>query len=783
MTTHKKLISKITLLLFLVFFFFFNTSPNTLSAGIYKVLDRSYKKNDTISNNKSIVHSKSENQTETTKDSLEIKDSLNSKQTFEKKSEQAILPENETKTNSISDVVIKIDNNEYYYLKDNLQFEGETYLFFTADSPQAVAQIKVYPKSKGSPIKNFKLLELDEYKILDSLVFIDNEYYTGRIRFNNLIEAKYPSLIFNYSDNEAGFINKEIKLMPYFTPKFTYDDSSAELFRGEEKSIVIGGENLFNIKISADWKRSNSIEYRLIRDGRNLRLSVRADKTGKLKLPLELKTNNPIINEEGEVTQTLQTINFEFNVKPSRLVFVNTDKEYVFFEQDRRQSEEIRIDYHSNFELKKNYRIEDKQEPGGTLIAEIFIKSITSDNKVLADIKTYDLHRIKDGYLYIKDGSRTMFMTNFNIVNKPEISKIEILREGGDWTSSLNVYPGEKIEVKIEGNGLYDAEITFDGCNQNKDSVRVSDKVIFYDVSIPIDIPRKKIMVFLNKNITSHELMVREYKRPADLEFVEINYGTRNYAITNKHFNQAVFYDKTIKDINIVFNSDKIDYKNKLYGKQYLTIEIRILDDKNKLLDLQTISNIVVCPGESSPRHAFYGDSDCKQQSIRINDHLLRKTYNLDAFSQIIITIKHNENHYSKGGKTQKASIFVERKIGFDIMVSFPAGLLVKEFSESGIGNLSGISTSVLAEISFYDPNRIGAKKPYKFGVGFIALNAFNFGESENIKRDIGIVSIAVIEPIRGNAKFSVPIYFGVGYLLKENDFFAIFGPGIRLHF
>ncbi|MFO8067999.1 MAG: hypothetical protein R6U11_10500 [Bacteroidales bacterium] len=88
-----------------------------------------------------------------------------------------------------------------------------------------------------------------------------------------------------------------------------------------------------------------------------------------------------------------------------------------------------------------------------------------------------------------------------------------------------------------------------------------------------------------------------------------------------------------------------------------------------------------------------------------------------------------------------------------------------------------------MAEISFYDPNRIGSKRPYKIGAGFIALNAFNFADSENIKRDIGLVTIGVIEPIRSTSKFSVPIYFGLGYLLIENDFFAIFGPGIRLNF
>jgi len=155
----------------------------------------------------------------------------------------------------------------------------------------------------------------------------------------------------------------------------------------------------------------------------------------------------------------------------------------------------------------------------------------------------------------------------------------------------------------------------------------------------------------------------------------------------------------------------------------------------------------------------------------------------LDAFSRIAITVKHNENRYNSPIKERRINIFLERTRNFDIMVSFPTGLLVKEFQKSGIGNLSGISTSVLAEISFYDPQRIGQKRPYKIGAGFIALNAFNFRESPDIQRDIGIVVIGSLEPVRSNAKFAFPIYLGMGYLLDESDFFAIFGPGIRLQF
>ncbi|MFN6946799.1 MAG: hypothetical protein ACK4ND_17765, partial [Cytophagaceae bacterium] len=117
------------------------------------------------------------------------------------------------------------------------------------------------------------------------------------------------------------------------------------------------------------------------------------------------------------------------------------------------------------------------------------------------------------------------------------------------------------------------------------------------------------------------------------------------------------------------------------------------------------------------------------------------------------------------------------------MQVSFPAGLFVKRFNQEGFGNLSGISTAVLAQLSFYDPERIGRLRPYKVGAGFIALNAFNFSDDPNVTRDIGVVVIGSLLPIRRDSKFSIPLYAGGGYLLKNSSWFIIFGPGIQFNF
>ncbi len=685
--------------------------------------------------------------------------------------------------NTIKDVSLRIEDIEYFFSRDGLSYNDEPHLFFRISKGNPVAEIRVYPLVEQTPIKNLQLLPSSDFALIDSLVFVNNDHYRARVRFADLMETSFPSLIFSYINEHGVSINHEIQLFPYFITTLFPEEEVVELFQGEEKSIDIPGNNVFNLYIDGLWHEKGPLEYRLQRSGQNLRLSVKANRTGTHLLHIPLQTIRPFIGLNGLLTFHPDPLELSFNVKPSRLQFVNTDKEFIYFDADRRRREEVRLDHHPNFQLNKTYRVENRQEAGGRLIAEVHTKSYTSDNKVLADLITYDLHRTSSGYLYIKDNNRTFFMTNFNIVSRPEITNIEILRPGEDWTTNRNVYPGETVEVKIEGEGLLDVDIRFDGCRQEQDSDRMSDRALFFTVEVPVNIPRRQIMLFKNREATQHELLVREPQRPASFDFISINYGEGDTKFTDKKLNKPVFYGETIKDVSILFDPEAIDKGESLYGKQYIHIEVRLLDENNRLIDLQNINNIVVCPGESSPRDAFYRGNDCNAPIINLNEHLLRNTYLLDAFSQIVITIRHDESKYNTSVQSKRVHIFLERKYSFDVMVSFPAGLLVKQFGSSGIGNLSGISTSVLAELSFYDNTRLGRKKPYKFGAGFIALNAFNFSESQDVQRDIGLVVIATIEPVRSSAKFSVPIYFGTGYLLKEQDFFAIFGPGIRLHF
>jgi hypothetical protein len=113
--------------------------------------------------------------------------------------------------------------------------------------------------------------------------------------------------------------------------------------------------------------------------------------------------------------------------------------------------------------------------------------------------------------------------------------------------------------------------------------------------------------------------------------------------------------------------------------------------------------------------------------------------------------------------------------------VSFPAGLLTKRFNQEGFGTLSGVSMAIIAQFSFYHPRRIAKFRPFKFGAGFLALNAFNFSENSN-NRDVGVVVLGSLYPLQGKArKLSFPLFLGAGYFLSEKQFFYLLGPGIRV--
>lgn len=243
-----------------------------------------------------------------------------------------------------------------------------------------------------------------------------------------------------------------------------------------------------------------------------------------------------------------------------------------------------------------------------------------------------------------------------------------------------------------------------------------------------------------------------------------------------------VLYNGAINDVTFSFDGNVIDELEQLYGKQFLQIEIRIFDENNVLREQQLIGSIEVCPKEKSPRFFIYENGEgCMNEPISINRYLTNKTHTLRNWTKIEFIVSHRKNLYNGRGHTQQFQIIKEKRVTFDVDLSIPAGLLIKKIGEDGFPGLSGVSLSMLAQFSFYKKGEIQRLRPYKIGAGFIAQNAFNFNEDAD--RDLGVLIMGSVYPIKTGRKISFPLYAGFGYFLNDERFFYLIGPGIQINF
>ena len=684
----------------------------------------------------------------------------------------------------IKDIELQLDSASFSAANNTVSWQGQNYIGIQSSESAPLCRIKIHV-NKHSPIEKIYLNPTNSFQIIDSAKKSNDSIYTCAIIFSDLIYGNPPTLRFLVTVNHKEEL-QSYPILPIFNVSVSYNGLE-DGFEEEEKTIEIPVKNAFNIYTDNFWVFNDDYDYKVTHTPQSLIIKIKPHTLGISQLVLSLKTFKPImLDHTGQLTTDIPILKIPFNVKANNLYYINFDKKVIYQDPESRGSEEITADYNSALQLRKVYRVEDN-ESDGNLIAELFTIAQVQNgsvSKIICRIKPYAIHKAIEGYLYIKDGGKARFVTNIDILEKPKITNVSVMRNGDVWTSNLAVYPGEELGVKIEGKGLMNAKFGFDDLTLvSEDTAKSSDEAMYYNVIVPVKIGVKSASVTMNGKPSSYEFNVKEYQKPAELDFVSVNYGAQNINAGSDKLNKPIMWNQIITDINLVFNGSKIDEGGKLYGKQYINIEVKLFNSNNDLIEIQQIDDVVVCPGDNSPRKQFYDLGDCQKGSINLNDYLVHKTYKLDPFTQIQITIKHDESKYSSKGYTRKINIILTRQTHFDIQVAFPAGLIVKNFKESGYGSLSGISTSVLAQMNFYDPTRIGKLRPYSVGAGFIALNAFNFSSTADAARDLGIVVLGSITPVNKNAKFSIPIYFGGGYLLKASAWFVVLGPGLQVNF
>ncbi|RSK43922.1 hypothetical protein [Hymenobacter rigui] len=686
----------------------------------------------------------------------------------------------------LRDLSLRTDTTRYSLSHNTVQVQGEPQLYFYYRQDDETAELLVYPETPGRA--GLRLQRSADFTLLDSLTPVDGaQYYRAKLRFKDLGSNKFLSLTFRQPSDSVGFAprSETVKLLPVTRTTLEFRPADTELFVGEEKVFELSSNNAKNIRVTPEWTRGQDIDYRLEQEKGVLRLHVLPNALGTRQLTLRPQTERPFLTDNNRrVTYALPSIRQEFTVKASRLRFLSVDKkEITLDENSRRKGVELILDNGRTFDLKRTYRIEDQEEAGGALIAELFTRQYLTNDRVLCWLRVYNTHRQTESYLYIKENDLAKYITNFNISPKTTINAVSVRHRGGDWTTNTTVNPGETVDVRLEGESLTRGRFHFEDVQviPSDSSIR-SDAAVVYRVKVPITIDKKRITIFNTGQPTGQSLAVREFQRPHPLDFVGVTFGEAPRPVTR--LNGPVLYDRTIRDVVFSFNASAIDTEQQLYGKQYLTFDIRTQNAKGELIEMRTVDNVVICPDGNSVRAAFYQDKQCQVGNISLNSLLnSRKTYDLDDWSTIIITVRHTQSQYSEPGFSQKLELVLQRRMKFDIDVSFPGGLLTKYPGQSSYTSFGGISLAMLGQLSFYHPEKINRLRPYKVGAGFVALNAFNLTNSSNkeASRDLGLVIIGSISPTRRDAKLTFPLYLGGGYLLSEGKPFILLGPGIGL--
>lgn len=626
-----------------------------------------------------------------------------------------------------------------------------------------------------APIADFALLPSAEYQIIDSMQMAGAEFFF-KLRFRDIIASRFLKLVFRAN----GGI-ETVDLDPFSDATVELRLQSDRLYIGEQKEFELFCSIPNNILPSKHWEETELYDYYIsLRNGIPT-LSVLPKKLGVLNCTFDIQLRQPV--RVNGIAQRTVSVRRAFSVEKSNIVFLNFDmSEYVLTPEARTNGIKTLIDNNIEFKPGYTYRITNSDKKDGeVLIGEVSVPKKINRGKSEAILKLYNYHDRKSGYLYIKDVDDAVFITNFTVRPETSVQNVFIQRSDGIWRLDNIVYPGETVRVKLEGTSLLGEPIVFDGgIKATLDSLLSDDSKLIFSVNVPKDVFAKKQEILKNKVPSGRFLEINEIQKPRDFDFITIDYGDGKKRIAD--ITKPLMCRKNLDYLSITFNNNKIDELADLHGKQYFSIKVLMFDKNKKLIESTEVGPICVCPGTNSVRTDHYDHSDCSPELIELNTDLYNHTANLDDWSSVILEVKHIASKYQDPPISQKIEIILERKINYDLDLSFPTGLLTKEFGHNAqnLNNFSGISLAMVAQLSFYQKNKIAKYRPYKIGMGFLAFNMFSMSAAVE-ERDLGLVVLCSIYPSTKDRRLSFPLFLGGGYFLSKERFFMLVGPGIRI--
>jgi hypothetical protein len=406
-----------------------------------------------------------------------------------------LLAEIKTVQNLFREIVLQVDSGSFSNLDNSVTLQNEQYIWFRYAHNDEVCNVKLYPNAIPKNEKLF-LKESGDFSIIDSISSFNGSYYEFKVRFQNLTKSDFLKFTFLLKDSTISY-NCEIKLMPVTKTTVQLNQNTDELAVGEEKAFSLLTDNPFNVNYSTEWNKSQDINYRISENNGQLLIHLLAVSTGRKVFQLELKSFKPDM-ESNILKYKIPATMYTFNVKSAGLAFLNPDKSDIPLEDYvKTNGIDIQMDYNRLLQLNTTYYIENQENFGGVLIGTLYVREKLSNNKVLCTLRAFNFHKQSEGYLYIKDSYETKFITNFNLIPKTTIDRVRIMRNGTDWKDDQIIYPGETINLRIEGQSLSKAKFNFDGLiNLGTDSLIKNDNLTEYKIKVPLDITKKSIDIF-----------------------------------------------------------------------------------------------------------------------------------------------------------------------------------------------------------------------------------------------------------------------------------------------
>lgn len=679
-------------------------------------------------------------------------------------------------------ISLVVDTNLYHFQEHSRVISGKKTLVFEYFTDNQQVEFNFFPSLPFPNDFEFNILPSTVYEVLEDPIFIKNSFYRVKLKFKQLSESELLKISYQVKQNNE-VVNFEIPLFPTHRTIATLNLVNDDIYLGEEKKLEIMVNTPENVLMDIEWNKTPEYDYKIFTEQGKIYALVIPLKEGIINFSPMIETRKPVYQNQTNVFKNILFLSsVSINIKKSRLPFLRPDIRDVILSNNFDNGIEIQMDNHRNLILNKTYRIENQEKTGGVLFAEFHALQRLSNNRVLGIFRPYRQHNANDGYLYIKDGDNPIFLTNINILKETNVKKISLMRDGINWIESLNVFPGETVDIKIEGESIHLGAFIFEEIDQfYHDSVLITENYAFYRLTIPINIRKKNLQIFNQGKGIDFSLKVTEFQRPSSLDFIDIHVGSVVYEM--RDISEPIFHNKSLSNVLIKFNPEKIDELTHLYGVQFLELEVRFLDEKNQLLELRIIDNIKICPGETSIRHQFYQIERCSNEWININDLFSLKTYSLNTWSKIEITIKHKNTAYQTDGKSKKVLIVLERRTTFDIDLSLPAGLLIKKFGDQSAPSFTGVSLAMLAQLSFYKSQELQKQLPFNAGIGFLAQNALNYNPNAVDNRNFAVIAIFSLKSVKKDRKINFPLYSGFGVYINSGKLFYLFGPGVMVTF